>query len=156
MIRYSVFQLTMTLQLIITAPGSLYCPMKSVMLYGNVIIFSVASSVTNFFLSLLNINWIIPKLKPNLLLQPVFYLSSQIKLNSMRNGSKYNSLCVLLFFFLLNKQLVRTVINQRRDNWLITNFVKGTEDVVINWKASWKNMWCYELLVPRKRWVMTY
>lgn len=39
----------MTLEVMITAQGSSSCPAKSVMLYGNVIIFSVASSVTNLF-----------------------------------------------------------------------------------------------------------
>lgn len=60
------------------------------MLYGNVIIFSFASRVTNLLLippPRPNINWIIPKLNPKLIPSPC--CAPYIELNSMRHGSEY-------------------------------------------------------------------
>lgn len=87
------------------------------MLYGNVIIFSLASSVTNLSLIPSKYQLKYPKkLNPHLI-PPRVQLSSRIELKMSVNRTLCGAALILL-----SKELVRTAIDHRGDDWLITNF----------------------------------
>lgn len=95
------------------------------MLYGNVIIFSFASRVTNLLLipPPPNINWIIPKLNPKLIPSPC--CPPYIELNSMRHGSEcwWREFCSIDF----TKHRIRECRDQPQEHqllWVITQVIK--------------------------------